>query len=95
MNNKITKPEVYTVGTTVVVLDNEEEINDGECLFKPGDILTVVSVYDDRCGISYFFEGSNWRLPHYCVKKIITVELTLEQIEKKLGYPHGVLKIIK
>ena len=94
---QFTKPEVYAVGDTVEVLENATEIGVWTSLTSDkrqamvGNCYKIVSVYDTVYGIYYKLEydnSDNFYFPHYCVRKVENPlrEMTLEEIEKELGY---------
>ena len=95
--NQFTKPEVYAVGDTVEVLENVREIGNWEDVVSEnkksmiGNCYEILGVNDDYSGIHYglkYDDNDKYIFPHDCVRKVENPprEMTLEEIEKELGY---------
>lgn len=92
------KPEVYKVGDMVEILENARECrryefwDNKKTQMIASGAFEIQGVHDDMYGISYDIynksESNHWVFPHYCVRKVedSIKEMTIEQLEKELGY---------
>lgn len=90
------KPEVYKVGDWVEILKTIKNVGNWNNTNNNniGKIVKIDEVKDDYTGVYYSLEGIGHYVSHYYLKKVEqpAKEMTIEEVEKELGYKVNIIK---
>jgi hypothetical protein len=96
-DSQFKKPEVYKKGDIVVILESARECADfNKWGHKEKEMIGKKSIIDFAMDNNYgvYYKINDCFFPHYCVKKVNTLEITFDEVAKLAGVDPSKLKII-